>query len=197
MAEQDDAGRAAPPEESIESALVAARRLTGLVRNLTPLLAQLADLEHALSEFVHATRDTYAVTDAGAHADTPPSAAAVSAGDVGEAMPVQAMPAPAADASTSPDVKRTSPGGTVTLTVSAQQGALDLSRVHRAVESVVGITGLVVTSYTRGRAELLLSIAPDVLALPLGEALTAAFPNGVDAGWSSDSAFDAVVRNGS
>lgn len=196
MAEQDNAGGAAPPEESIESALLAARRLTGLVRNLTPLLAQLSDLERALTEFVHATRDTYAVAGSATPPDPRASAAAASPGMAAGAERDPATPPTAADVPTSPDAARTSAGGMVTLTVSAQHGALDLARVHRAVESVSGITGLVVTSYTRGRAELLLSIAPDVLALPLGEALAAAFPQGVDGGWSSDSVFDAVVRTG-
>lgn len=194
MVDQGNVGGAAPADQGIESALVAARRLTGLVRTLTPLLAQLSDLERALREFAHDTRDTFAVADAGVLPEPRAPAPAASPPADGRAIPEPSASASAAGASASSPAARTVPGGMVTLTVSARQGPLDLSRVHRAVESVPGITGLVVTSYTRGRAEFLLNVAPDAVALPLAEALTAAFPHGVDADWRSENAFDAVVR---
>lgn len=250
-----------PTAAGIDSAMLAARRMTTLLRGLTPLLAQLDDLERALSEFVQATRLPPPAADASLSrrstpdqprrfsetaSDVPqPGHTAARASDqTGMAVPSRAdpvaaisgvMPVPpvvpvspdtqplAEESVTIPGASGAAPAiiggitgalGTrsasvhiadvqlpnvqparlVTFTISNPTGTLDLSRVHRAIEAVPGVTGLVVTSYTRGRAQLLLNVAPDVMILPLADALADAFPAGVQTHWHSDTEFEATVQ---
>jgi hypothetical protein len=87
------------------------------------------------------------------------------------------------------------PGGkrTVSVTVSRPEGSLDLVRVHGALESIPGVTGLALTSYTRGRAGILLETDRPPSALELDSALTAVFPEGVNGGWQGESEYVAVI----
>jgi hypothetical protein len=82
---------------------------------------------------------------------------------------------------------------TITVTVSRAEGPLDLVRVHGALDTVEGIGGLALASYTRGRAVILLDSdrAPD--GLGIGEALQSAFPEGVAGRWLGPNEYLATI----
>lgn len=116
-----------------------------------------------------------------AHTVAEPSSPAPSAPQA-PAEPASSAPAQAAGA------KRT-----VSVTVSRNEGPLDLVRVHGALESVPGVTGLALTSYTRGRAGILLETDRPPADLDLGDALGSVFPEGVNGNWEGENEYVAVI----
>jgi hypothetical protein len=82
---------------------------------------------------------------------------------------------------------------TVSVTVARSDGPLDLVRVHSALEAMPGVTGLALTSYTRGRAGIMLETERPGSELPLHDALLDAFPEGVTGRWEGEGEYTATI----
>lgn len=186
LPEPSDAERDAA--DFIESA----RRLARLVRTLTPIAVTLHELQEALDELsAAADRPSRPAAENG-------SAWATLANAPLSPRFTNSHPIDLSFSSAPPSLgeeRLVAPGstGTITIAVIRTNGSLDLVRVHDALMNVEGVTKLGVSSYTRGRAKILMTVEHPVERDALSRALADAFPNEFTGDWLGDFEYQAVL----
>lgn len=194
-----DAPQLAALAEAIASVNRAVDEAAALLSVLAPVAGGLPNLQRAIAEFCSSTTPAATTLIMVEQSSAPLPAADTATGDrpsgPGEPIATRAAPqsagavAPAPNASTAPAGVRT-----ISVIVSRTDGPLDLVRVHGAMHGMAGVRGVTLASYTRDRAVLLLDTDLPSATLPLVEQLAAAFPEGVNGEWLSDTEFVAAIR---
>jgi hypothetical protein len=185
-------------EEAVASVTRAADEAAALVRVLAPVAGGLPNLQRAIAEFCRSrTPEADApVLTAGIPAPLPAVDAVAGNGppESGELDAACAAPESSESAPLASNIPP-APAGmrTVSVIVSGTDGPLDLVRVHSAMDSLTGIRGVTLASYTRNHAVLLLETDLPSATLPLAEALMAAFAARVDGKWLSETDFVATI----
>lgn len=180
MSNQDrplDAGDAERQAADLAGAVGEAARL---IRSLGPLAAQLRELQDALDNLG-------ALTEAVRLAPSPPES-------VDAVEPIAApTEEPQSEAAPNVAVSTGAAHGPVTVIVASPDGRLDLVAIRNALAGLLNGDEPALVSYMRGRAVFKLETDRAGQALPLGEALEAAFPAGMTGEWLSDSEYLATA----
>lgn len=189
MPPADDAPLPSDAERAVADFLRSARHLAQIIRALTPVATGLHDLQDALDELgAVAARGVRPAPENGSAWQAlaaPPLGrpAGVRPGDLAYSPPPFG------------EERLIEPGstGTISIAVIRTEGNLDLVRVHDALINVEGATKLGVTSYTRGRAKILMTVEHPLERDALSRALAGAFPGEFAGDWLGESEYQAVL----